>query len=171
MFFKAVTVLNGHFPCFEPCVLEGWQQYPNKYVSFLGSNSPEWAFSLLGVVFAGGLATVSPQICLFLGSNSPEWAFSLLGAVFAGGLATGVYTTNTAEAVLYQLKHRSADLELIFVHGTNRPCTRSNRLLFYSNKLKIFSLIPMVQNVHFKVCTHMIKYKFKCMYTVPGYSI
>jgi hypothetical protein len=31
----------------------------------------------------------------------------VLGAVFAGGLATGIYTTNTTEAVLFQLKHRS----------------------------------------------------------------
>lgn len=48
-----------------------------------------------------------------LGSNSPEWSFSVLGAVFAGGLATGVYTTNTPQAVFFQLKHSKANIAVV----------------------------------------------------------
>ena len=31
----------------------------------------------------------------------------------AGGVATGVYTTNTAEAVCYQLKHSRANIAVV----------------------------------------------------------
>jgi len=48
-----------------------------------------------------------------LGNNSPEWFSCAVGAVFAGGLVTGVYTTNTAEAVAYQLKHSRANIAVV----------------------------------------------------------
>ena len=79
---------------------------------------------------------------LFPGSNSPEWAFSLLGAVFAGGLATGVYTTNTAEAVLYQLKHRS-ELPLPAQTQVWTSSTSSNKVLNFLYQLKHRSELPL----------------------------
>jgi len=48
-----------------------------------------------------------------LGNNSPEWFSCAVGAVFAGGLVTGVYTTNTAEAVAYQLRHSQANIAVV----------------------------------------------------------
>ena len=48
-----------------------------------------------------------------LGANSPEWFSCAVGAVLAGGVVTGVYTTNTAEAVLYQLKHSQANIAVV----------------------------------------------------------
>ena len=48
-----------------------------------------------------------------LGNNSPEWFSCAVGAVFAGGIVTGVYTTNTAEAVAYQLRHSRANIAVV----------------------------------------------------------
>jgi len=48
-----------------------------------------------------------------LGNNSPEWFSCAVGAVFAGGIVTGVYTTNTPEAVAYQLKHSQAQIAVV----------------------------------------------------------
>merc|ERR1719228_115194 len=48
-----------------------------------------------------------------LGNNSPEWFSCAVGAVMAGGLVTGVYTTNTSDAVLYQLKHSQANIAVV----------------------------------------------------------
>jgi len=48
-----------------------------------------------------------------LANNSPEWFSSGVGAVFAGGIVTGVYTTNTAESVAYQLKHSQANIAVV----------------------------------------------------------
>jgi len=48
-----------------------------------------------------------------LGNNSPEWFCSAVGAVFAGGITTGVYTSNTPDAVFYQLKHSKANIAVV----------------------------------------------------------
>ena len=76
-----------------------------------------------------------------LGANSPEWFSCAVGAVMAGGVVshhnchlticnchhhcrnyphyhhyhqvTGVYTTNTTEAVRYQLKHSMANIAVV----------------------------------------------------------
>jgi len=48
-----------------------------------------------------------------LGANSPEWFSCAIGAVMAGGVVTGVYTTNTTEAVHYQLKHSMANIAVV----------------------------------------------------------
>jgi len=48
-----------------------------------------------------------------LGNNSPEWFSCATGAVLAGGVVTGVYTTNTPEAVAYQLKHSQANIAVV----------------------------------------------------------
>jgi len=48
-----------------------------------------------------------------LGNNSPEWFSCAVGAVFAGGVVTGVYTTNTPEAVAYQLKHSQTNIAVV----------------------------------------------------------
>jgi len=36
-----------------------------------------------------------------MGSNAPEWSISFMGSIFANCIATGVYITNTPEALLY----------------------------------------------------------------------
>ena len=43
-----------------------------------------------------------------MGFNSPEWLFAYMGCVMANCVATGVYTTNTADACLYQIMHSEA---------------------------------------------------------------
>jgi len=48
-----------------------------------------------------------------LGNNSPEWFSCAVGAVFAGGVVTGVYTTNTPEAVAYQLRHSQTNIAVV----------------------------------------------------------
>ena len=48
-----------------------------------------------------------------LGFNSPEWFISDIGAIFAGGFATGIYATNTPEAVEYVAKHSEANVLVV----------------------------------------------------------
>eukprot|EP00088_Acartia_fossae_P070043 TRINITY_DN9282_c0_g3_i1.p1 TRINITY_DN9282_c0_g3~~TRINITY_DN9282_c0_g3_i1.p1 ORF type:complete len:722 (-),score=191.14 TRINITY_DN9282_c0_g3_i1:615-2780(-) len=48
-----------------------------------------------------------------IGSNSPEWFQSAVGAVFAGGCSSGVYITNNAHSVLYQLKHSKTNIAVV----------------------------------------------------------
>ena len=48
-----------------------------------------------------------------LGSNSPEWFSCAVGAVLAGGVVTGVYTTNTPEAIAYQLQHSQTNVAVV----------------------------------------------------------
>ena len=45
-----------------------------------------------------------------LGFNAPEWHISNLAAVVAGGLATGIYTTNSPDAVRYVSQHSRANI-------------------------------------------------------------
>ncbi|XP_071167189.1 long-chain-fatty-acid--CoA ligase ACSBG2-like isoform X3 [Mytilus edulis] len=69
-----------------------------------------------------------------LGFNSPEWLISDLGCIFAGGFATGIYATNTPEAVEYVAKHSEANvlvvennqqLQKILKVWPNLPCLRA----------------------------------------------
>eukprot|EP00092_Neocalanus_flemingeri_P008766 GFUD01009439.1.p1 GENE.GFUD01009439.1~~GFUD01009439.1.p1 ORF type:complete len:716 (+),score=170.32 GFUD01009439.1:61-2208(+) len=45
-----------------------------------------------------------------LGFNAPEWHISNIAAVVAGGLATGIYSTNSADAVRYVAEHSRANI-------------------------------------------------------------
>jgi len=45
-----------------------------------------------------------------LGFNAPEWHISNIAAVVAGGLATGIYSTNSADAVRYVAEHSRANV-------------------------------------------------------------
>ena len=45
-----------------------------------------------------------------MGFNSPEWLFSFMGAIAYNCVATGIYTTNSPDACLYQLSHCDAEL-------------------------------------------------------------
>ena len=45
-----------------------------------------------------------------LGFNAPEWHISNLASVVAGGLATGIYTTNSPDAVRYVSQHSRANI-------------------------------------------------------------
>jgi long-chain-fatty-acid--CoA ligase ACSBG len=48
-----------------------------------------------------------------MGFNSPEWAISFTGGIMHNLVATGIYSTNTPEACIYQVEH--ADSEVIVV--------------------------------------------------------
>jgi long-chain-fatty-acid--CoA ligase ACSBG len=45
-----------------------------------------------------------------MGFNSPEWAISYQGAMLHNNIVSGVYTTNGAEACLYQADHSEAQV-------------------------------------------------------------
>ena len=72
----------------------------NRTVAILGNNSPEWFSAAVGAVFAGNTK-------LWLGASN------IISSCFVGGIGTGVYTTNTPEAVLYQLKHSRANIAVV----------------------------------------------------------
>ncbi|KAL1783491.1 long-chain-fatty-acid-CoA ligase ACSBG2 isoform X1 [Sigmodon hispidus] len=48
-----------------------------------------------------------------LGFNSPEWVISAIGGILAGGLCVGIYTTNTADACQYVIKHARLNILLV----------------------------------------------------------
>ena len=48
-----------------------------------------------------------------MGHNAPKWHLSNVAAVVAGGIATGVYPTNSSEAVNYVLEHSRADILVV----------------------------------------------------------
>jgi len=48
-----------------------------------------------------------------LGHNAPEWHQANIATVVAGGIATGVYPTNSPEAVDYVLEHSRADILVV----------------------------------------------------------
>lgn len=48
------------------------------------------------------------DVCAMIGFNSPEYYFSLQGTWMSGGVTAGIYTTNSAEACAYVLKHSEA---------------------------------------------------------------
>ena len=48
-----------------------------------------------------------------LGFNNPEWHISNIAAVVAGGLATGIYTTNSPDAVRYVAEHSRANILVV----------------------------------------------------------
>lgn len=48
-----------------------------------------------------------------IGFNSPEWFISDLAAIFAGGFATGIYTTNSPEAVQYVADNSESNILVV----------------------------------------------------------
>jgi len=48
-----------------------------------------------------------------LGFNAPEWHISNIASVVAGGLATGIYTTNSVDAVRYVAEHSRANIVVL----------------------------------------------------------
>ncbi len=48
-----------------------------------------------------------------LSSNCPEWFISFMGAVCYNCIGTGVYTTNSADACVYQAQHSDAELIVV----------------------------------------------------------
>ena len=48
-----------------------------------------------------------------LGFNAPEWHISNIAAVVAGGLGTGIYTTNSPDAVRYVAEHSRANIMVL----------------------------------------------------------
>ena len=43
-----------------------------------------------------------------MGWNSPEWVIAFYGGMFNNNIVTGVYTTNSPPACLYQAQHSEA---------------------------------------------------------------
>ena len=75
-------------------------------VAVLGANSPEWFSCAVGAVMAGGLVRVTivyvkPLTIVF------HHMYDEVDQV------TGVYTTNTTEAVHYQLKHSMTNIAVV----------------------------------------------------------
>jgi len=54
----------------------------------------------------------SHSVCI-IGFNAPEWHISCLATVVAGGLTTGIYTTNSPEAVRYVVEHSRANFVVV----------------------------------------------------------
>ena len=48
-----------------------------------------------------------------IGHNAPEWHMSNIAAIIAGGLATGIYASNSPEAVKYVAKHSRANIMVV----------------------------------------------------------
>ena len=48
-----------------------------------------------------------------LGFNAPEWHISNIAAVVAGGLGTGIYATNSPDAVRYVAEHSRANILVV----------------------------------------------------------
>jgi long-subunit acyl-CoA synthetase (AMP-forming) len=45
-----------------------------------------------------------------MGFNSPEWVIAFIGGVMYNCVGTGIYSTNAAEACLYQADHSEAEI-------------------------------------------------------------
>jgi long-chain-fatty-acid--CoA ligase ACSBG len=48
-----------------------------------------------------------------MGFNSPEWAIAFTGGVMHNCVATGIYSTNTPDACLYQAEHSEAEVIVV----------------------------------------------------------
>ena len=48
-----------------------------------------------------------------IGFNAPEWNISALATIAAGGLSTGIYTTNSVDAVRYVAQHSRANIIVV----------------------------------------------------------
>lgn len=48
-----------------------------------------------------------------LAFNCAEWFYSAMGAIHAGGVIAGIYTTNSADAVLHVLENSHAEIVVV----------------------------------------------------------
>ena len=48
-----------------------------------------------------------------LAFNCAEWYYSAMGAIHAGGVIAGIYTTNSAEAVLHVLENSHSEIVIV----------------------------------------------------------
>lgn len=76
-----------------------WKQYYNQSLSFSKS------LHALGVD--------ERKSVNIMGFNSPEWAISYYGSMMHNNVVSGVYTTNGAEACLYQAEHSEAQVIVV----------------------------------------------------------
>ena len=68
-----------------------------------------------------------------MGFNSPEWVIAFVGGIMYNCVGTGIYSTNTAEACLYQAEH--SDAEIVVVE-TNEMLKRFTKNLNKLPKVK-----------------------------------
>ena len=47
------------------------------------------------------------------GFNSPQWVLAEMGTIFAGGKAAGIYSTDTAEQILYKILHSNGQVVIV----------------------------------------------------------
>ena len=82
-------------------------------MAVLGANSPEWFSCAVGAVMAGGVVSIIIGILFFVISNHHNYDDNGWSRLIWMSQVTGVYTTNTTEAVRYQLKHSMANIAVV----------------------------------------------------------
>ena len=108
-------------------------------MAVLGANSPEWFSCAVGAVMAGGV--VSPHNCQF---NLRHHHHNCHCHIHYDDdeQVTGVYTTNTTEAVRYQLKHSMANIAV--VDGRAQLEKVSMMMMMLMTMMSMMSLIVLL---------------------------
>jgi long-chain acyl-CoA synthetase len=71
------------------------------------------AKALIALGFESDATSTTPSAACIIGFNRPEWVIADVAAMAAGGVAAGIYTTSSAEEILYILGH--AEASIVFV--------------------------------------------------------
>jgi long-chain-fatty-acid--CoA ligase ACSBG len=69
-----------------------------------------------GYAFAKSLSKLNVRersAIAIMGFNSPEWVIGFLGCQLYNCVATGIYSTNAADACLYQVDHSESEIILV----------------------------------------------------------
>ena len=67
-------------------------------------------------LFAKALARLNVStrstVCI-MGFNAPEWAIAFLGSIMYEAVSSGIYSTNSPDACLYQAAHSDAEIVVV----------------------------------------------------------